>query len=474
MDKQTNSTHSEFPADVLVPLDRSAPRRLREQVEHGLRAAVQDGRLAAGTLLPPSRALAGDLGVSRSVIVEAYRNLIADGYLVARRGSGTRVRDVAPADSIEPLSAPTAAARFVGGLPDTGTFPRREWYRHYRAALAGTPDCRLTYPGPQGAPELRAALAGYLGRVRGVRTAPETMVITTGFTQALVLLCRVLRARGAERIAVEDPCFAFHRRTVERTGIHVVPVPVDDDGIDVARLRVQQVAAVLVAPAHSYPTGAVLSPQRRGELVRWAQRHDVLVIEDDYDAEFRYDRAPAGAVQGLDPEHVVYAGGASKTLSPALRLGWVAAPKSLVGDLVQEKFFDDMGSGLLEQLALARLVEDGGFTRHLRRVRPIYRGRRDAALKALAAHFPEVTPTGAAAGLHVYVRLPPGTDENGLLDDARARGALVEGAAQHWADPERAAPAFVLGYGRFAEHALPGLIAAIAAPHRSRNSRQRP
>jgi GntR family transcriptional regulator/MocR family aminotransferase len=211
---------------------------------------------------------------------------------------------------------------------------------------------------------------------------------------------------------------------------------------------------VLVAPAHSYPTGAVLSPARRAALVEWAQHNDGLVIEDDYDAEFRYDRAPVGALQGLAPDRVAYAGCASKTLTPALRLGWIMLPRALVDDVVREKLFDDMGSTLLEQLALARFIDTGGLTKHLRRVRPIYRRRRDAALEALAVSLPDATPTGVAAGLHLYVQLPSSCDELGLTESACAEGLLIEGARWHWSNPQSAPPALVLGYGSIDESAI--------------------
>jgi GntR family transcriptional regulator/MocR family aminotransferase len=198
----------------------------------------------------------------------------------------------------------------------------------------------------------------------------------------------------------------------------------------------------------------VLSPSRRAALVEWAQDHDGIVIEDDYDAEFRYDRAPIGALQGLAPEHVAYAGCASKTLTPALRLGWIVLPRSIVGDVVREKLLDDMGSTLFEQLALARFIDSGGLTRHLRRVRPIYRRRRDAALTALTTSLPGATPTGIAAGLHVYVQLPSWCDEASLTETARRQGLLIEGASWHWSDPQSAPPALVLGYGAIDEPAI--------------------
>jgi GntR family transcriptional regulator / MocR family aminotransferase len=456
-------------------------RGLRARLEHGLRSAIQDRRIVAGAVLPPTRVLAAELGISRSVVVEAYGNLAADGYLVARQGAGTRVRADAHAERrghrrsgarqhtaaffLRPRQASPNGAppvRLLGGLPDPALFPRAKWLGHYRAALAELPDPALTYPSTLGAEALRVALSAYVGRVRGVATTPDRMLVCAGFTQGLTLVCRALRRGGARRVAVEEPCFGLHRRAISMTGLEPVPVAVDADGLDPARLEGHDVAAVLVAPAHSYPSGATLDAHRRRDLVAWAQRQGALIIEDDYDAEFRYDRVPIGALQGLAPDRVAYIGSASKTVSPALRLGWVAAPAQLVDALEREKRFDDMGSGLLEQLAFARFVDSGDLARYLRRVRPIYRGRRDAAIVALAELLPAARWQGAAAGLHLHVTLPPGVDERALAFAAHERGVLIEDAAWHWARREDAAPAIVLGYGSLPEPMLRNAIATIA------------
>jgi GntR family transcriptional regulator/MocR family aminotransferase len=461
--KQTNSDPG-FPADILVALDTSDRRGLREQLQQQLRSAIQQGRLPAGTPLPPTRTLARDLGVARSVVVDAYEQLEADGYIAGRQGSGTRVLPTARQEADRPRSAdaPIHTVRLLGGLPDPALFPRAEWLRHYRAALGALPNDDLAYPGPLGALQLREALTNYLGRVRGVVVSPNRMLVSTGLTQAIVLLCRALRRRGVEAIAVEDPCFGLHREAIANTGLRVVPVPVDDAGIDVARLADLDVDAVLVAPAHSYPTGAVLSAERRTALVEWAHASDGLVIEDDYDAEFRYDRAPIGALQGLAPERVAYAGCVSKTLTPALRLGWMALPRWLIGDVMREKLFDDMGTSLLEQVALAGFIDAGALGRHLRRVRPIYRRRRDAVLESLAAALPGAQPKGIAAGLHVYVELPAWLDESALIEAAHAKGLLIGGGRGAWSDPSPP-PALVLGYGAINEQAIRNGVAVLGS-----------
>jgi GntR family transcriptional regulator/MocR family aminotransferase len=459
-----------FPGDLLVEIDRSNRRRVGEQLESGLREAIRHGRLRVGTALPPSRVLALELGVARSVVVEAYGQLVAEGFLEARQGSGTRVRaaEAEPRSPDRPRERQAAGgAQLLAGLPDPASFPRRQWQRHYRAALSELPDASFGYPDAQGATELRAALVGYLGRVRAVMTTPEQLLVCGGFAQGLTLVCRALRARGARRLAVEDPCFAYHRELIANAGLEPVPIAVDEHGIDTEQLAHHDVAALLVAPAHSCPTGAVLAPERRVALVQWAHHTDALIIEDDYDAEFRYDRAPIGSLQGLAPERVVYGGSVSKTLSPLLRVGWLAAPAALIDDLRREKLYDDMATSTLDQLALARFIADGDLTRHLRRLRPTYRRRRDATLRALATHMPDATPAGVAAGLHLYLRLPHHCDEHELVRAARQHGVHVQGAARSWAQPQHAPPALVLGYGTAAEAAIKRGIAALGTAYTS-------
>ena len=469
--ERTNSPVPGFP-DILLALDRSGRGGLREQLQHQLRLAIQQGRLPVAAPLPPSRTLARELGVARSVVVDAYEQLAAEGYLDARQGSGTRVLPTTkpvPADPTLHAAAPHTV-RLVGGLPDPALFPRAEWLRHYRWALSTVPNQRLGYPGPLGEASLREALTHYVTRVRGAVVRSDRLLITSGLTQAIVLLCRALRKRGAEAIAIEDPGFGFHREAIANTGLRVVPIPVDDEGLDVVGLAEHDVAAVLVAPAHSYPTGALLSPARRTALIEWAHTKDALIIEDDYDAEFRYDRAPIGALQGLAPERVVYAGCASKTLTPALRLGWMTLPGRIVEDVVQQKLLDDMGTTMLEQIALARFIDTGGLTRHLRRVRPIYRRRLGTALGALAVSMPDAVPKRVGAGLHLYLQLPDWCDELCLVDSAYKRGLVIEGASWHWSVPRSAPPALVVGYGAIDEPTIRAGLTTLASIYREQDA----
>lgn len=478
MPKQTNFEGG-FPPDLLIELSNGGGRGVRQRLEHALRAAIQQRRLRGGALLPPSRVLAADLGVARSVVVEAYRNLTASGYLETRRGGWTRVRPYSPGkpqqgagtlpDYEEQLffgwRRPTPSRpliRLLGGLPDPALFPRREWSSHYRAALAELPYPLLGYPDILGAEPLRLALADYLGRVRGAVATPDRIIVCSGFTQGLALLGRALRRAGARRVAVEDPCHVWHRATIEATGLQSVPIPVDDHGLDAAALATAHVDAVLVAPAHSYPSGGTLDGARRQALATWASRSGTLIIEDDYDSELRYDRTPLGALQGLASEQTVHIGSVSKTLTPAVRLGWIVAPPRLVDLLAREKHHDDMGSSLLEQLTLARLIESGAFVRHLRQIRPVYRNRRDTTIATLAAVLPAAHWKGEAAGLHLHVTLPDNSDEQTVAQVAYQRGVLIERGAWHWAAPLPPA-SIVLGYGAANEPAIQRGIRVIAA-----------
>jgi GntR family transcriptional regulator/MocR family aminotransferase len=439
--------------ELLVSLRRDE-QALHAQIEAQLREAVRAGRLAAGERLPSTRALAAELGVSRGVVVEAYQQLAAEGYLVARPGTAPRVAAGAVAAPARVPAEPRPALRWdlTPGTPDLALFPRVAWAAAQRQALREAPDADLGYPDPAGHPRLRAALAAYLGRVRGVQATPERIVVSGGVAEALALVVRALHARGATRIAVEDPCHYGARELVSHAGLEPVPVPVDAGGIDVGALAAAAPDAVVVSPAHQFPTGVVLEPARRAELAAWARRAGALVIEDDYDAEYRYDRHPVGALQGLEPDHVALLHSVSKTLAPGLRLGWAVLPGDLAPAVAEEKRMTDLGTPILEQLALAAFLERGGLDRHLRRTRPIYRRRRDVLLAALVGLEVE----GVAAGLHVLARLPPGRDEDAVVAGAAARGVAVEALGPHVAHVTRS-PALVLGYTRLGE---PGLAEA--------------
>jgi GntR family transcriptional regulator / MocR family aminotransferase len=458
----------QFALDLLLPLDRDGGR-LHAQIERGLRDAIREGRLVPGVALPSTRAMARELGVSRGVVTEAYSQLVAEGYLVARQGAPTRVAD-APAPS-PPAGRATRRPSpppydLNPGRPDLSAFPREQWLAATRRALRLMPDSALGYPDARGTPELREALASYLGRARAVAPDPERTVVCSGVTQGLVLLARVLRERGERTIAVEDPGFHLHRWCLERAGMRPVGVPVDADGLDVDALAATGARTVVVTPAHQMPTGVVLSPERRAALLTWAEDADGLIVEDDYDAEYRFDRGPVGALQGLAPERVVYAGSASKSFAHGLRLGWLVLPERLATPVAFERLASDGGGPVLEQLALADLIARGDLDRHLRRTRREYRRRRAALLAALAEHLPEAEVTGVAAGLHALVLLPDGVDEEALLQRAAAQGVAVQGlGALRVTTTGR--PGVVLGYAHLPPPAIARAVAALGATARA-------
>lgn len=426
--------------------------RLRAQLEDRLRELVRDGTLAAGSRMPSSRALADDLSVSRRLVVDAYAQLLAEGYLVARQGAGTYVAATATvADGASPAQ-PTSAPQFdfFPGTPDLSSFPRTVWLRAMRDVLRSAPDGALAYPDARGAPALRGALSSYLRRVRGVVVDPDSIVVCSGATQGLALLGRALVAQGVASIDVEDPGLPPHRAVLWNAGLPVRGAAVDEQGVDVASLRAP---AVLTTPAHQCPTGVVLSPQRRRELVRWA-RAGGLVIEDDYDAEFRYDRAPLGALQGLAPDRIVYMGTVSKTLAPGLRLGWLVLPASLIDAVAQAKALDDLGCPALDQLVLARLLQTSAYDRHLRRARRRNRARRDALIAAVGRELPQARVSGISAGLHALVRLPRAVDLQALIGATEQRSLRVYPLEFHRIEPAGEADALVMGYANLSEPAI--------------------
>jgi GntR family transcriptional regulator / MocR family aminotransferase len=449
---------------VLVELDRDAELPLHEQVERSIRESIQAGRLAAGARLPSSRELAGELGISRGVVTEAYGQLAAEGYLLSRQGAPVRVaRTVRTSDERPPARSllPRFPYHFHPGLPDLSGFPRDRWLRSLRAAWRQAPLDAVGYPDPRGVPALRQALSAYLGRVRGVAAEPEQMLICTGFAQAFSLLCRWLAGRGVARIALEDPGWHPHRLIVEQAGLEVAPIPVDAEGLRVDLLEGSAVGAVVVTPAHQFPTGVVLSRDRRAALVEWAEDGDRLIVEDDFDAEYRYDGSGLGAVQGLAPDRVAYIGSASKRLTPGMRLGWALLPPWLAWPLIQAKAIEDSGSEAIGQLALHDFIERGELDRHIRRMRLRYQRRRAAMVDALSRHLPGARVSMAAAGLYELVQLPGGTDEAALVAAAAERGVGLEGLALHRFDPA-GPPGLVLGFAALSEPAIDSGLRLLA------------
>jgi len=443
--------------ELLLGLERSSGLPLARQLQERLRDAIRSGRLERGERLPASRALATQLGVSRGVVVDTYAQLESEGYLRSTQGSGTVV---ASGGAEVPTPEPPRPTRprydidFEYGVPDMRSFPMRDWLWAMGVAGRTATAADLGDELGAGSAQLRAVLAAYLRRVRGAVADPDAVVVCAGFRYGLNLVLRALLAGGVTTVAVENPGPVDHDEIARRSGMRVVPVPVDDLGLDVAALAHTPARVVVATPAHQAPTGVVLAPERRHALVEWANAVDGFVVEDDYDAEFRYDRQPVGAVQGLAPDRVVAMGSTSKTLSPTLRMGWLVCPPRLREAVGVEKQLLGRGAPGLDQLALAALLESGRFDRHLRQMRALYKRRREALVSSLARYAPDVSITGLAAGCHAVLRLPSGVTEESAVEGCAARSVAVYGMSRYRSDRGTEPAELVLGFGNVRETAI--------------------
>jgi GntR family transcriptional regulator/MocR family aminotransferase len=450
--------------ELLLRLDREQHEPLGAQLQRQLREAIRSGRLAVGERLPSSRTLARELGISRGLVLESYMQLQAEGYLSTQMGSATRVAggtSVRPSPPERPASPPRLAVDFRPGVPDLASFPMRDWLWALGEAGRHAPSDAMGYGDPRGSAELRAVLASYLNRVRASIATSEQMVICSGFAQGINLVLAALAEVGVRQVAVEDPGDRDNARVAERAELETVPVPVDDHGVDVEALSNTDVGAVILTPAHQTPTGVVLAPERRQALVAWANQRAAMIIEDDYDAEFRYDRQPVGSLQGLAPQRVVAMGSVSKSLAPAQRLGWIVAPPPLTELIARQKLLADRGSAGLDQLALARLIESGRYDRHLRRMRSVYGARRRVLVDALATHAPRLRLGGLAAGFHAVAYLPDTAEEEAVISTARNRSIGLHGMSRYRSSGATRPPQLVLGFGNVSEGAIQRGIAAI-------------
>jgi GntR family transcriptional regulator / MocR family aminotransferase len=451
--------------ELLLRLDRAAREPLRVQLERGLRDAIRSGRLGAGERLPSSRTMAAELGISRGLVLECYSQLQAEGFLTATSGSVTRVAGGA-VQRIEAPSSASASPRltvdFLPGVPDLTGFPRRDWAWALREACRGAMPAQLGYADPRGLEGPRLVLAAYLRRVRGAVSGGEDLVICAGFAQGLNLILGLLSRRGVDRVAIEDPGDPAYHTICGRLGMCATAVRVDERGIDVDALARSGARAVILTPTHQFPTGNALAPERRQALVQWAQAREATVIEDDYDAEFRYDRAPIGALQGLAPDRVALIGTVSKSLAPGLRIGWVICPPALLAPMIEDKELSDRGSPALEQLALARMIESGRYDRHLRHMRRVYGGRRDTLIRALRERAPKIVLHGLAAGFHAVADLADDADEQAIVERAGERSIGIYGMSSYRPSGHRGPPQLVLGFGNLSEPAIERGIAAIA------------
>lgn len=451
--------------DVL--LDLTAHRGpLHDRLTYAVRAAIRAGRLPYGSALPPSRTLAANLGISRWAVTQAYTQLATEGYVEARTGSATRVR-WAPEPASRPAAPPAqlaAAARFdlTPGRADLRGFPRRRWAEAIRTAAVGAPFLQLGYPEPEGTLELRSVVANYLNRCRGAAAEAGSVTICLRATDAMMRICRVLLASGLTHIAMEEPCWVQLRETVRTAGLIPIPIPVDEHGMVVDELAAHSEArAVCVGPAHQFPTGSVLAGHRRAALLRWARMTSGVVIEDDYDAEFRYDRRAVATLQGMEPSRVVLLGSASKTLAPAVGIGWVVTPGQWTAAL-REAYPAPLAPPVLNQLAFAEFIESGAYDRHLHAARQRFRARRSTLVQALCRRLPQCPVRGAAAGLHLLLDLPEGCDAARVTATAARRGLLIADLDRFRMYPDPASPGLVIGYGNLADGTVAEAAAALA------------
>ncbi|WP_328328701.1 PLP-dependent aminotransferase family protein [Kribbella sp. NBC_00382] len=502
--------------DLHLELRLEPGRPTGRGLEQALREAIRSGRLATGTRLPGTRSLAGDLGVARGTVVQVYSQLVAEGWLVGNPGAGTQVAAVntaaaataAAAAAAATIGAGTAATAATGtaatvtaatvtgtgatgtgatgtaatgpgvagiagiaglavgasrpgpvstgvlslqaGRPDLSLFPRRMWAASTRRVLAEAGNESFDYPSPAGVPALRAAVAEYVARARGVHATVEDVVITAGFSHGLALLARMFRELGVDRVSMENPGLGRHRRLVQAAGLEVSPLAVDASGADPDDVQGQ---VAVLTPAHQHPRGAVLAPERRMRFVEWAR--DGFVVEDDYDGEFRYDQQPVGAMQALAPDRVIFAGCASKSLAPGVRLGWLVVPPVLRKPLLNAIISTGSGVSSIEQLVMADLITRGDYDRHIRKVRLEYRRRRTELADRVAAVWPYPLE-GIAAGMHALLPLESAAEEWRLIDVAQYGGLSVHGlhTMGYWHTEDDSQPAaLVLGYATPPPHA---------------------
>ena len=457
MDSWANSGTRDLHLDLRQTITPGA-RGARDLLLSALRDAVRSGRLAPGTMLPPSRTLATDLGLARNTVAEAYAELVAEGWLASRQGAGTWVVNVSGAD----IPATPRGVRVVPthnlspGSPDVSEFPRTAWVAATRRALADAPTEALRMGDPRGRPELRNALAEYLARARGVRTSPESIVICAGVRHAVELLTRAVGGP----IAVEAYGLFIFRDAIDALGTSTVPIGLDEQGAVIRDLDELDVPAVLLTPAHHNPQGMPLHPSRRTAVIDWAQRTGGYVFDDDYDGEFRYDRQPVGALQALCPDRVAYLGSTSKSLAQTLRLGWTALPDELIDPVIAAAGGAQFYVDAINQLTMAEFIASGQYDRHIRRMRGRYRRRRDTLIDALAGF--DVGISGLAAGVNVLLTLPEGS-EHEVLRRAGEAGIALQGLSR-MRHPLAEVPnrdGIIIGFAAPAEHAFAAAVEAL-------------
>jgi GntR family transcriptional regulator / MocR family aminotransferase len=451
--------------DTLIRIERGGSGTLGSQVRRRLLEAIQAGQLRPGVQLPSTRVLAAQLGISRPIVVEAYGQLAAEGYLLLRRGTrpvvASSLAESSPAEQKAAAQANDGRFDLRPAMPDVSLFPRQGWARSVRTVLRNLPASALGYGNIQGSPTLRRVIADYLGRVRGAIADPDCIYITSGFAEGRALASATLYASGVRKLAVEDPSYSDWI-AVDKAGLIRIPIPVDAHGVDVEVLAASDAEAAFVTPSHQFPLGGILSSKRRQRLVGWLRDGGHFALEDDYDAEFRYDAVPIGALQGLAPSRIIYAGTASKAMAPALRLGWLIVPPVLVDVMNGELRRWSEGPPRIDQDALAHFMETGQYDKHLRKMRRLYRQRRDHLIACLAREIPQLEVEGAAAGLHLTLTLPKGIEDRAIVTALRRHGVAVEGSS-HYAQKAVTPCRLFIGYSRASERTIESAVRLLAA-----------
>jgi len=463
-------------ATLHLPIDRNTGVPIFRQIHDGVRRAILDGRLRPGQRIPSTRGLAADLGVSRLPVLSAYEQLLHEGYLVGRTGSGTFVstsipdhllrspavrrmkqeldtdtglRKRAVPNQPSPTNWSLPVVPFQIGMPALDLFPHATWAklvaRHVRAETAE----QRAYGDPAGLRGLRVAIAEHLRASRAVRCVADQVLIVPG-SQAALRLAAATLLEPNDRVAIEEPGYFGARRALRAAGAQLVQVPVDAEGLQVASLerRGTNIRAVYVTPSHQYPLGMTMSARRRFALLEWAARHQAWILEDDYDSEFRYVSRPVGALQGMDArDRVIYIGTFSKSLFPALRVGYVVVPRPLLDKFVESRFAFDLFTPTLYQRSLAEFLREGHFARHLRRMRSAYLERRDALLRGLARDCGDLVQVhNSDAGLHLAVLLRQGADDHDVALHLGQRGVAASSLSNSYAGPVRR-QGLLLGFG---------------------------
>ena len=460
-----------------IEIDRESERTITRQIYGQIRRMILSGKLAAGEKLPSTRSVSSELSVSRNVVIEAYGQLVAEGYLETRTGSCTVVAQGLHAPDIgvptergykrhrEANRTAPDVVDFRTGIPALEYFPRKAWGKLYGDVLRGSPVSDFAYGEAAGVWELREAIAQYLYRARGVSCSPERIVVTSGSTQALSLVSRLLRD-DRKVILTKNPSHAGLRKVMTLAGCRVEGVHADDRGLCTERLPPRRgVSFVCVTPSHQYPLGGVLPIRRRLELVRYAEQNDCYVVEDDYDSEFRYEGQPVGTLCELCPQRVIYFGSFSKILAPALRLGFMILPEKLLASCVRMKLYSDVHSDAFGQRVLARYIQSGSFEKHVRRLKKRYAEKRSHLLSELsklcAGRFDVL---GHATGLHLVVRFPGRKLTREMAGEIAALGVRVYRTGSFYLEKEEAPDdGIVLGYSHLSLDEITNGIEAICS-----------